>query len=203
MTGWVDDLEKIRPALDIKDARIEDVRFHPKDFRDENPLVWEIKTTGIPLIRPASTVTRDNNNHPLNFRKVVNYWREATDEDWKMVEYLLTEKRYSYALAFARTHLEKLLKAAIVYQTHLHSPFRCSLLELAERAGLDLTPKERSLLARVNTHIREEFDHPDAVAITRKHTRRFTNGELKATRQVGEQLASMLESSKCERRTST
>jgi len=26
------------------------VRFHPRNFRDENPLVWEIKTTGIPLI---------------------------------------------------------------------------------------------------------------------------------------------------------
>ena len=49
-SGWVDDLRLIEPALLAMDARIEHVRFHPNDFRDENPLVWEIKTSGIQLV---------------------------------------------------------------------------------------------------------------------------------------------------------
>lgn len=49
-SGWVDDLQLIEPALLAMDARIEHVRFHPADFRDENPLVWEIKTSGIQLV---------------------------------------------------------------------------------------------------------------------------------------------------------
>ncbi len=48
--GWVDDLEKIRPALLTMDSRIEHVRIRPENFVDESPLVWEIKTTGIPLL---------------------------------------------------------------------------------------------------------------------------------------------------------
>jgi len=49
-SGWVDDLDKIRSALLSRDVRIETVRFHPDAFRDENPLVWEVKSTGIPLM---------------------------------------------------------------------------------------------------------------------------------------------------------
>jgi predicted nucleotidyltransferase len=49
-SGWVDDLEKIRSAVLSRDIRIEMVRFRPDTFRDENPLAWEVKTTGIPLI---------------------------------------------------------------------------------------------------------------------------------------------------------
>lgn len=50
LTGWVDDFEKMRPALLEMDSRIEPVRFHPDNFREENPLAWEVKTTGIPLL---------------------------------------------------------------------------------------------------------------------------------------------------------
>jgi predicted nucleotidyltransferase len=49
-SGWVDDLQLIKPALISMDMRIEHVRFNPRSFVDENPLAWEIKTTGIPLI---------------------------------------------------------------------------------------------------------------------------------------------------------
>lgn len=49
-SGWVDDLDKIRDALLERDLRIETVRFNPKTFRDGNPLAWEVKRTGIPLI---------------------------------------------------------------------------------------------------------------------------------------------------------
>jgi predicted nucleotidyltransferase len=50
LTGdWLDDYCRLMRIADSIDARIEVIPFQPKDFRDENPLVWEIKSVGIPL----------------------------------------------------------------------------------------------------------------------------------------------------------
>lgn len=48
---WLDDYCRLTRIADDFDARMEVVSFCPRDFRDENPLVWQIKSTGIPLIR--------------------------------------------------------------------------------------------------------------------------------------------------------
>lgn len=51
LTGdWLDDYCHLTRIADDIDARMEVIPFLPRDFRDENPLVWEIKTTGIALI---------------------------------------------------------------------------------------------------------------------------------------------------------
>jgi predicted nucleotidyltransferase len=47
---WLEDHRRIVDALLSSDVRIEAVRFRPEEFRDENPLVWEIKTKGIKLL---------------------------------------------------------------------------------------------------------------------------------------------------------
>ncbi len=49
-TGWIDDLQLISSAVITANPRIEHVRFHPRDFRAENPLAWEIIAKGIPLV---------------------------------------------------------------------------------------------------------------------------------------------------------
>ncbi len=46
---WLDDYCRLTRIADGIDARMEVIPFLPKDFRDENPLVWEIKSAGIPL----------------------------------------------------------------------------------------------------------------------------------------------------------
>ena len=58
LTGWVDDLDKIRYALRTRDPRIEPVRIRPENFVDENPLAWEIKTTGISLLSKDKNAKR-------------------------------------------------------------------------------------------------------------------------------------------------
>ncbi len=50
LTGdWLEDYCRLTRIADSIDARIEVIPFQPKDFRDDNPLVWEIKSAGIPL----------------------------------------------------------------------------------------------------------------------------------------------------------
>lgn len=46
---WHDDLVRLNLLANRIDPRIEAVGYLPTDFRDESPLVWEIKTTGIPV----------------------------------------------------------------------------------------------------------------------------------------------------------
>lgn len=44
---WLEDHRKVARVRLKSDVRIEAVRFRPEQFRDENPLVWEIKQKGI------------------------------------------------------------------------------------------------------------------------------------------------------------
>lgn len=47
---WLDDFVNLTRIADDIDARMEVVSFLPHEFRDDNPFVSEIKTTGIPLV---------------------------------------------------------------------------------------------------------------------------------------------------------
>lgn len=46
---WLDDYCRLTRIADHIDARMEVISFLPQDFHDSNPLVWEIKSFGIPL----------------------------------------------------------------------------------------------------------------------------------------------------------
>lgn len=63
---WHDDLVHLNVLANQVDSRIEAVGYVPENFRDESPLVWEIKTTGIPLVR---TRKRTNENHRKRERR--------------------------------------------------------------------------------------------------------------------------------------
>lgn len=51
---WGENFLTLAPIAHEIDSRIEAVGYVPKNFRDESPLVWEIKTTGIPLTRDGA-----------------------------------------------------------------------------------------------------------------------------------------------------
>ncbi len=57
-SGWVDDFDKLREPLRDMDSRIELIHLPPQNFCDENPLAWEVKTKGIPLIKPRKKTPR-------------------------------------------------------------------------------------------------------------------------------------------------
>ena len=47
---WLDDYCQLTRIADSIDTRLEVISFLPKEFQEKNPLVWEIKSFGIPLI---------------------------------------------------------------------------------------------------------------------------------------------------------
>ncbi len=66
---WLDDFCYLTRIGDEIDARMEIIPFLPQDFRDENPLVWEIKTNGIPLRRNGTNgKRRASRQRPRNKR---------------------------------------------------------------------------------------------------------------------------------------
>jgi predicted nucleotidyltransferase/HEPN domain-containing protein len=200
LTGGIDDVHKIHTATRTHDSRIESVRFHPRDFQDENPLVWEIKKSGIPLTRTKQFTTP---SHILDSRQIVKYWRKAARVKWKHVSSSFAIRRYSYALVFARQYLENVLKAVIVQRTKTHAPYRRSLIELANIAQVNLNEQQRTLLERVEAYTQDKFEDPYADAIRRAHTRRFTTSELKAIKQFGETLLALRPKAKHSNETST
>jgi len=69
LTGdWLDDYCRLTRIADSIDARIEVIPFRPKDFRDENPLVWEIKSFGIPLTGNGKRRVAKRRRHPKTKR---------------------------------------------------------------------------------------------------------------------------------------
>jgi predicted nucleotidyltransferase len=65
----IDYLWKRRRDKDVEHG-IEPVGFHPKDFIDEDPLAWEIKTTGIEIWpnnhrNPAGRRSKQKRKNPI------------------------------------------------------------------------------------------------------------------------------------------
>ena len=151
---------KLRPVLQSMDARIEHVRYRSQDFRDENQLVWEIKTTGISLLGKPSRKYRVVPNRPLKTRSVVNYWKRTAEHQWQTAKSMFQVRRYLYALSFGHFYVEEMLKAVIVRRTRAHAPFRLTLNQLAEKAGLALTPPRNVICLRVGTPTRLKPTYP-------------------------------------------
>ena len=183
---WV----KLRPVFRSMDSRIEHVRYRPKDFRDENPLVWEIKTTGISLLGKPRGEYRVDPEHKLNARWIVRFWTRRAEHHWHTSKGMFEAKRYLYALSFGLFYLEDLLNAVIVHCTRTHAPFRLPLNQLAEKAHLALTPAQSNLLTRLDTYT-IEADAPDHPLFSRKFTRRFCQAEMRAIQHFGKSLATL------------
>jgi len=189
-TGHHRDWQKIRPALDV-DSRIQHVHYRPQDFRDEHPLVWEIKTTGISLLGKPRGKYRVDPQRPLQTRWILRFWTRTAEHHWQTAKVMFQVRRYLYALSFGNLYVEALLKAVIVHQTRAHAPFRLPLNQLAERANLALTPAQRNLLARLDTYT-IEADAPDHPLGSRKFTRRFCQSELNEMHRFGKRLAMLV-----------
>lgn len=78
-----------------------------------------------------------------NEQKVIKYWFMASKQDFATAEILFKNKKYHHALFFCHLSIEKILKAIIVKATQKVPPLLHDLVRLAERAGINLSEKQK------------------------------------------------------------
>lgn len=83
-------------------------------------------------------------------KKIVKYWVETSQHDYKTMMGLFRIKRYSDCLFYGHVVLEKILKALVVQKTKKQAPYTHNLARLAELADLDLTEQQLDLLDYFN-----------------------------------------------------
>src|SRR5207253_2756533 len=84
-----------------------------------------------------------------DFEKTVNYFKDSSEEDWKVAQKLFKSKDYAYCLFFCHLTLEKFLKAMVVIKTQAPAPYSHSLLRLAELAELPVNEHQIAILKAV------------------------------------------------------
>ena len=74
-----------------------------------------------------------------DIEKIMNHWRETSNDDFKTMNELFTSRSYSWALFVGHISVEKLLKALYVKLHGKHAPTIHNLYRLAELCEIDLT----------------------------------------------------------------
>ena len=115
----------------------------------------------------------------MNKEQAIQYWVTSANDDWQVALHLFEKGDYSYSLFFAHLTIEKYLKAIYVDRVGKNPPYTHRLLLLAEKAGLDLSEKNVSLLETV-TDFNLETRYPDEkFSFKKKCTKSFTKKYLK------------------------
>ncbi|NOX63994.1 MAG: HEPN domain-containing protein [Chloroflexi bacterium] len=132
----------------------------------------------------------------MNVAEVVQYWMQAAEDDWPVINHLFDSGDYHYALFFGHLYIEKMLKALVVQQTRKHAPRTHNLLMLAERAGLDLSDERRIQLLRLTGYNLETRYPEDRASLRNRFTKRYTKDEIKIIQEIGEWIKAELKHGK-------
>lgn len=85
-----------------------------------------------------------------DYRKLVKYWKETADYDYKSMHSLFKSKRYVSSLFFGHIVLEKVLKALVVKEIKKQTPYTHDLVRLYKMAGVKQEKSDKELLLKVN-----------------------------------------------------
>ena len=83
-------------------------------------------------------------------KKIVNYWKETAECDYKVMNSLFKSKEYYGCLFFGHIVLEKILKALAVQEIKQQAPYIHDLVRLEEIANIELSEEEVKLLKEVS-----------------------------------------------------
>ncbi len=86
-----------------------------------------------------------------NIDKVINYWKESSEQNYKTMHNLLRSEDYSWALFMGHLVLEKLLKGHYIKFTGKHPFFTHDLLRLFKKSGLSATEETEEWLDDIST----------------------------------------------------
>jgi HEPN domain-containing protein len=83
--------------------------------------------------------------------KIVQYWKDSSDQDFKTMQNLFTSKDFSWGLFIGHLVLEKLLKAHYVRDNQKHALFTHDLLRLADKCSFPLNETQKDWLDQIST----------------------------------------------------
>lgn len=86
-----------------------------------------------------------------NIEKILDYWKESSDQNYATMKNLLKSRDYSWALFIGHLVIEKLLKAHYVKIQKKHALFTHDLLRLSSKCGLDVTDEFEEWLDEIST----------------------------------------------------
>jgi HEPN domain-containing protein len=92
-------------------------------------------------------------------KKLIDYWTNSSDEDYKTMEALYEAQRFNWTLFIGHLMIEKLLKAYYVKRQADFPPFTHNLLRIIEKCGIDLTDEDKLFFITVTTfNINARYD---------------------------------------------
>lgn len=117
-------------------------------------------------------------------KEIIRQWRKNADHDWKTAQSLWNSKRYDACLFFCHLVIEKLLKGLVTQKTSKVAPFTHDLVELAEKADIEVNQGQISQLAEFTSfNIRCRYNS-DKFAFYKKCTRKFSEPYFKEARRI-------------------
>lgn len=94
-------------------------------------------------------------------QEYIEYWKQAADKDWTVVQNLFEKTNYPHALFFAHLVLEKLLKSHFVKDNVTdHPPRTHNLVRLASLTQLTFPANDLLFLDKMNDY-QMEGRYPD------------------------------------------
>ncbi len=104
------------------------------------------------------TLNQDNDQE-INVEKIIEYWLEMSENDFKTMLDFYQIKRFQWALFLGHLVLEKLIKATFVKIHHKYPPFLHDLLTLAHRCNLQIDENQKDMLDVITTfNINARYD---------------------------------------------
>lgn len=86
-----------------------------------------------------------------NFKKLIEYRKESSSQDFKAAKSLFEKKFYAHCLFFCHLSLEKLLKSFVMEKTGEFAPHTHDLLRLIEITGIKLDKEQTENLEKIFT----------------------------------------------------
>lgn len=105
---------------------------------------------------------------------MVRHWLYSSDVDFQAMETLFQKGHHVWALLVGHRVIEKLLRAYHVKNQGETPPSTRHLLEIAQRANLDLAKDQERLLMEMSSFSLEGDDWAEEAAFYKRATRRFT-----------------------------
>ena len=87
----------------------------------------------------------------LDIEKVVSYWVDSSDKDFKTMENLMVSGDYNWAMFLVHLVIEKLLKALFIRKNRKHAVYGHDLLRLTSDLDIKIDSVKEEWLDQITT----------------------------------------------------